>query len=161
MSEYFLPLGESLLCETEDSCTCVECRFIDETLWVTQALMAELFQKDVRTIKEHLQNIYNEQEPEPEATIWKYRIVRQEGNRQVNRNIDRYNLDAILSVSYRVRSTRGTQFRRWATERLHEYLEKGFTMDDERLKNPSVAGSGVPDHFDGSECRKRAPDKSA
>ncbi|WP_434110723.1 virulence RhuM family protein [Methylocaldum sp. GT1TLB] len=110
--------------------------------------MAELFQKDVRTINEHLQNIYEEQELDPEATIRKFRIVRQEGNRKVSRNIDHYNLDAILAVGYRVRSVRGTQFRRWATERLREYLVKGFTLDDERLKNPPVAGSGVPDYFD-------------
>ncbi|MVF21449.1 hypothetical protein EVC37_07550 [Methylocaldum sp. BRCS4] len=95
--------------------------------------MAELFQKDVRTINEHLQNIYEEQELDPEATIRKFRIVRQEGNRKVSRNIDHYNLDAILAVGYRVRSVRGTQFRRWATERLREYLAKGFTLMVTRL----------------------------
>jgi len=140
--------GEFLLYETQDSKVRVECRFVEESLWLTQALIAELFQKDVRTINEHLQNIFEEGELEPGATIRKFRIVRQEGERQVNRNIDHYNLDAILAVGYRVRSTRGTQFRRWATERLREYLVKGFTMDDERLKNPPVAGSGIPDHFD-------------
>lgn len=140
--------GEFLLYQTEDGKTRVECRFVEDTLWLTQALMAELFQKDVRTINEHLQNIYEEGELEPEATIRKFRIVRQEGLRQVNRNIDHYNLDAILAVGYRVRSTRGTQFRRWATERLREYLVKGFTLDDQRLKNPPVAGSGIPDYFD-------------
>lgn len=141
-------LGEFLLYETEDGKTRVECQFVEDTLWLTQALMAELFQKDVRTINEHLQNIYEEGELEPGATIRKFRIVRQEGSRQVNRNIDHYHLDAILAVGYRVRSTRGTQFRRWATERLREYLVKGFTLDDQRLKNPPVAGSGVPDYFD-------------
>ncbi len=84
----------------------------------------------------------------PQATIRKFRIVRQEGARQVSRNLDHYNLDAILAVGYRVRSTRGTQFRRWATGRLREYLVKGFTLDDERLKNPPMAGEGVPDRFD-------------
>ena len=142
------PAGEFLLYETEDGRTRVECRFVDDTLWLTQALMAELFQKDVRTINEHLQNIYEEQEIDPEATIRKFRIVRSEGSRQVSRHLDHYNLDAILAVGYRVRSTRGTQFRRWASERLREYLVKGFTLDDERLKNPPVAGSGVPDRFD-------------
>ncbi|MES2264419.1 MAG: virulence RhuM family protein [Pseudomonadota bacterium] len=142
------PSGEFLLYETDDGRTRVECRFVEDTLWLTQALMAELFQKDVRTINEHLQNIYDEGELDPEATIRKFRIVRQEGSRQVNRNIDHYNLDAILAVGYRVRSARGTQFRRWATERLREYLVKGFTLDDARLKNPPVAGNGVPDHFD-------------
>ena len=142
------PAGEFLLYETEDGRTRIECRFEDQTLWLSQALIGELFQKDVRTINEHLLNIYEEGELTPEATIRKFRIVRQEGSRDVARLIEHYNLDAILSVGYRVRSPRGTQFRRWATERLREYLVKGFTMDDERLKNPPVAGSGVPDYFD-------------
>jgi hypothetical protein len=142
------PAGEFLLYQTEDGRTRVECRFIDDTLWLTQALMAELFQKDVRTINEHLKNAYEEGELEAGATIRKFRIVRQEGGRQVSRNLDHYNLDAILAVGYRIRSQRGTQFRRWATERLREYLIKGFTLDDERLKNPPVAGSGVSDRFD-------------
>lgn len=140
--------GEFLLYETADGQTRVECRFVEETLWLTQALMAELFQKDVRTINEHLQNIYDDAELNPAATIRKFRIVRQEGGRQVNRNLDHYSLDAILAVGYRVRSKCGTQFRRWATERLREYLVKGFTLDDERLKSPPVAGSGIPDYFD-------------
>ena len=142
------PQGEILLYQTEDGRTRVECRFENETLWLSQALIAELFEKDVRTINEHLQNIYEEGELEPEATIRKFRIVRREGNREVARLIEHYSLDAILAVGYRVRSPRGTQFRRWATERLREYLLKGFTMDDERLKNPPVEGSGVPDYFD-------------
>jgi len=142
------PVGEIILYRTEDGRTRLECRFVDETLWLPQALMAELFQKDVRTINEHLQNIYAEGELEPGATIRRFRIVRQEGRRQVAREIEHYSLQAILSVGYRVRSSRGTQFRIWATERLREYLVKGFTMDDERLRNPPVEGSGVPDYFD-------------
>jgi hypothetical protein len=137
-----------LLYQTEDGRTRVECRFMDETLWLSQALIAELFQKDVRTINEHLQNIYMEGEIDAQATIRKFRIVRPEGPRGVARDIDYYDLDAILAVGYRVRSARGTQFRRWATERLSEYLVKGFTMDDQRLKNPPVEGSGGPDYFD-------------
>ncbi len=86
----------------------------------------------------------------------KFRIIRQEGSRQVGRNIDHYGLDAIFAVGYRVRSQRGTQFRRWATERLREYLVKGFVMDDERLKNPPIEGFGVPDYFD--ELLKRIRD---
>ncbi|MDP1774444.1 MAG: virulence RhuM family protein [Methylobacter sp.] len=140
--------GEFLLYETEDGKTRVECRFVEDTLWLTQALMAELFQVKIPTINEHLKTIYADGELLPEATIRKFLIVRQEGSRQVSRNIDHHNLDAILAVGYRVRSTRGTQFRRWATERLREYLVKGFTLDDQRLKNPPVAGSGVPDYFD-------------
>jgi hypothetical protein len=142
------PTGEIVLYQTEDGQTRVECRFEQETLWLSQALMAELFQKDVRTINEHLQGIYREGELEAQATIRKFRIVRREGTRDVARAIEHYNLDAVLAVGYRVRSDRGTQFRRWATERLREYLVKGFTMDDERLKTPPVDGSGVPDYFD-------------
>jgi hypothetical protein len=142
------PTGEIVLYLTEDGRTRVECRFVDETLWLSQALIAELFQKDVRTVNEHLQNIYEEGEIEAQATIRKFRIVRREGPRDVEREIEHYNLDAILAVGYRVRSERGMQFRRWATERLSEYLVKGFTMDDQRLKNPPVEGSGVPDYFD-------------
>ena len=140
--------GEFLLYETEDGRTRVECRFVDDSLWLTQALMAELFQVKVPTINEHLRTLYADGEIQPEATIRKFLIVRQEGARQVKRSIDHYNLDAILAVGYRVRSTRGTQFRRWATEQLREYLLKGFVLDDERLKNPPVAGSAVPDRFD-------------
>ena len=110
--------------------------------------MAELYQKDVRTINEHLRNLFDEGELDPGATIRKFRMVRQEGAREVTREIEYYNLDAILAVGYRVRSQRGTWFRRWATERLREYLVKGFTMDDERLRNPPVAGSVAPDYFD-------------
>tara|TARA_Y100001934_G_C12363463_1_gene782070 strand:- start:2443 stop:2937 length:495 start_codon:yes stop_codon:yes gene_type:complete len=110
--------------------------------------MAELYDKDVRTINEHLVNIYNEEELVQNATIRKFRIVRLEGVRQVNRQIDHYNLEAILAVGYRVRSQRGTQFRQWATQVLQEYLIKGFAMDDERLKNPPVGHSAVPDYFD-------------
>lgn len=143
-----LPHGELLLYQTEDGRTRVECRFQEDTLWLSQALMAELFGKDVRTINEHLQNVFEEGELRPERTIRKFRIVRQEGTREVARTIEHYNLDAILAVGYRVRSPRGTQFRQWATERLREYLVKGFVMDDVRLKNPPVAGSGVPDYFD-------------
>ena len=142
------PTGEIVLYKTEDGRTRVECRFVDETLWLTQALIAELFQKDVRTVNEHLRNIYAEGEIEAGATIRKFRIVRREGLRDVEREIEHYNLDAILAVGYRVRSERGTQFRRWATERLSEYLVKGFTIDYQRLKNPPVEGSGVPDYFD-------------
>jgi hypothetical protein len=142
------PTGEIVLYQTEDGRTRVECRFVDQTLWLSQALIAELFQKNVRTVNEHLQNIYQEGELGEQATIRRFRIVRREGPRAVEREIEHYSLDAILAVGYRVRSERGTQFRRWATERLTEYLLKGFTMDDQRLKNPPVEGSGVPDYFD-------------
>ncbi len=143
------PVGEFLLYETEDGRTRVECRFLNDSIWLTQALMAELFQVTVATINEHLKTLYADQELASEATIRKFLIVRLEGARQVRRQIDHYNLDAILAVGYRVRSVRGVQFRRWASERLREYLIKGFTLDDERLKNPQIDGtSEVPDRFD-------------
>ena len=142
------PAGEFLVYQTEDGKTRVECRFEQETLWLSQALISDLFRVSVATVNEHLKNIYEEAELAPEATIRKFRIVRREGQREVSRLIEYYNLDAILAVGYRVRSPRGTQFRRWATDRLREYLVKGFTMDDERLKNPPVQGLGVPDYFD-------------
>jgi hypothetical protein len=142
------PTGEIILYATEDGRARVECRFVDATVWLTQALMAELYQKDVRTINEHLRNLFEEKELEPASTIRKFRIVRREGAREVAREVEHYSLAAILAVGYRVRSPRGAQFRRWATERLGEYLVKGFTMDDQRLKSPPADGSGVPDYFD-------------
>lgn len=142
------PSGEFILYQTEDGHTRVECRFEAETLWLSQALMAELFQTTPQNITLHLKALYDDQELIEAATCKDFLQVRQEGSRQVRRTVKHYNLDAILAVGYRVRSPRGTQFRRWATERLREYLLKGFVMDDERLKNPPVAGSGVPDYFD-------------
>ena len=141
-----LPNSEIILYQTEDGRTRIQCWFENETIWLTQALIAELFEKDLRTINEHLVNIFDEGELRREATIRKFRIVRTEGKREVVREIEHYNLDAILAVGFRVRSHRGTQFRQWAIGRLNEYLVKGFTMDDERLKNPP--GKGQKDYFD-------------
>jgi hypothetical protein len=104
-----------------------------------------LFQKDIRTINEHIKNIFAEGELEPDATVRKFRIVQDEGSRKVSRDIDFYNLDMIIAIGYRVRSHRGTQFRRWATERLREFLVKGFVMDDLRLKEGRNLGA---DYFD-------------
>lgn len=143
-----LPIGEFLLYQSDDGSTRVECRFGNETLWLPQAGMAELFQTTPQNITLHLKALYAEGEISMEATCKDYLQVRAEGERQVRRSVRHYNLEAILAVGYRVRSVRGTQFRRWATERLGEYLLKGYTMDDERLKNPPVAGSAVPDYFD-------------
>jgi hypothetical protein len=140
------PQSSIVLYRTEDGRTRIQCRFEDETIWLAQAQIAELFDKDVRTVNEHLVNVFEEGELDRTATIRKFRIVRIEGARTVEREIDHYRLEAILAVGYRVRSSRGTQFRQWATARLSEYLVKGFTMDDERLKNPP--GPGVPDYFD-------------
>lgn len=138
--------GEIVLYQAEDGRTRIECRFADETLWLTQPQLAELFQVTPPTINEHLKGIYAEGELEPERTIRKFRMVRSEGERQVTRYLDHYNLAAILAVGYRVRSARGTTFRQWATDRLKEYLVKGFVLDDERLKNPP--GPDTPDYFD-------------
>jgi len=140
------PQSSLILYQTEDGRTRIQCRFENDTIWLTQALLAELFQKDVRTINEHLVNIFEEGELSREATIRRFRIVRLEGSREVAREVEHYSLPAILAVGYRVRSSRGTQFRQWATARLSEYLMKGFTLDDERLKNPP--GKGHTDYFD-------------
>jgi len=140
------PSGEVILYQTEDQKTRIQVRLADRTVWLTQKQLSELFQVSVSSVNEHLKNIYDEHELDPEATIRKFRIVQTEGGREVSRMVDCYNLETTLAVGYRVRSVRGTQFRRWATERLAEYLVKGFVLDDERLKNPP--GTGVTDHFD-------------
>jgi hypothetical protein len=137
------PKSQIILYQTEDGRTRVECRFENETVWLTQKLMAELFQKDVRTINEHIQNVFTGGELSPDSVIRKFRITAADGKTYETQH---YNLDVVISVGYRVKSHRGTQFRIWATQRLHEYLVKGFTMDDERLKNPP--GPDVPDYFD-------------
>ncbi len=126
--------GELILYSTDDGAATVGLRAVDGTVWLSQREIAELFDKDVRTVNEHIKNIFDEGECEPAATIRKFRIVQTEGARQVEREVDTYNLDVIISVGYRVRSPRGTQFRRWATTVLKEYLVKGFAMDDARLK---------------------------
>ena len=144
INKALVPAGSSfLLYTTEDGKTRIQVKLQDETVWLTQKLMAELFQISVPTINEHIKTIYKDRELVPEATIRKFRIVQSEGVRDVSREIDFYNLDMIISVGYRVNSLRGTQFRMWATQRLREYVVKGFTMDDERLKQ---AGGG--NYFD-------------
>jgi hypothetical protein len=140
------PASDLILYQTEDGKTRIQCRFEDESIWLTQAQIAELYQKDVKTINEHLLNIYEDKELDEDSTIRKFRIVRLEGKREVIREISHYSLQAILAVGFRVRSKRGTQFRQWANERLSEYLVKGFAMDDQRLKEPVT--SGLPDYFD-------------
>ncbi|HZF08433.1 MAG TPA: virulence RhuM family protein [Thermoanaerobaculia bacterium] len=137
--------SEIVFYQGEDGRSRLQVRLDGGTVWLTQRLLAELYQKDVRTINEHLQNIFEEGELDPEPTIRKFRIVRTEGEREVSRLVDHYNLEAILAVGYRVRSHRGTQFRRWATERLREYVVKGFVLDDERLKEGHTLGA---DYFD-------------
>jgi hypothetical protein len=140
------PPPSLILYQTEDGRTRIECRFEGETLWLTQALIAELFATTPQNITQHIKAIYAEGELDEQATCKPYLQVRQEGVRRVERAALHYGLPMILAVGYRVRSPRGTQFRQWATARLSEFLVKGFTMDDERLKNPP--GPGVPDYFD-------------
>lgn len=125
-----------LLYETADGQARIEVQLTDETVWLSQKLMSELFQKDVRTINKHIQNIYAEGELKPDSTIRQFRMHNAEGLREVIRPVDFYNLDVIISVGYRVTSHRGTQFRIWATQKLREFLIKGFVLDDERLKEP-------------------------
>ncbi len=137
--------SEIVLYQGEDGQSRIQVRLDGGTVWLTQRLLAELYQKDVRTINEHILNIFEEAELDPGATIRKFRIVQVEGKREVARLVDHYNLEVILAVGYRVRSHRGTQFRRWATERLREYLVKGFVLDDERLKEGRTLGA---DYFD-------------
>ncbi|MEI7267182.1 virulence RhuM family protein [Pectobacterium versatile] len=141
------PSGEFVMFSTEDGLLRIECRFESETLWLPQAAMANLYQVTPQAITQHIKTIYEEGELEQNATCKYFLQVRQEGSRQVSRNTLHYSLPVILAVGYRVRSTRGTQFRQWATQTLQEYLIKGFVMDDERLKNPPVGPSVVPDYF--------------
>ena len=138
--------GEFLLYQTEDGSSRIQCRLEGETIWLTQAQLAELFQTTPQNITLHLKAVFAEGELNEMATCKDYLQVRQEGGREVSRNLRHYNLPSILAVGFRVRSHRGTQFRQWATARLNEYLVKGFAMDDERLKNPP--GKGQKDYFD-------------
>lgn len=111
---------------------------LDDTVWLNQRQMAELFEKDVRTVNEHIKNIYQEQELSQEPTIRKFRIVQQEGKRSVNRAVDHYNLDFIISVGYRVKSQRGVQFRQWATRTLKQHLVEGYTLNQQRLNERGI-----------------------
>ena len=131
-----LPASQFLIYQAEDGQTKIDVRFEDESVWLTQQMMVELFQTTQQNISLHISNIYEERELTPEATHKEYLLVRQEGKRQVHRSIDHYNLDMIISVGYRVKSHVATKFRIWATKQLREFIVKGFVLDDERLKNP-------------------------
>jgi hypothetical protein len=128
--------GQFLVYEAEDGKVKIDVRLENETVWLTQQLMVELFQSSQQNISHHVRSIYEEGELAPESTHKKYLLVRLEGNREVKRLIDYYNLDMIISVGYRVKSHVATRFRIWATQRLREFIIKGFVLDDERLKNP-------------------------
>lgn len=127
--------AEFLIFTSQDGKNSIEARYEDETIWLTQKLMAELFEVNIATINEHLKNIYKNNELDIKSTIRKFLIVQTEGKRQISRNIDFYNLDTIISVGYRVNSLRATQFRQWATKVLREFAIKGFVLDKKRLEN--------------------------
>ena len=129
-----LPTGEFLLYQTEDAQTRVQLRVAEGTVWMTQKQLAELYQVSVPAIAQHVRNVFTERELMPEATVKEYLIVAPEAARTVERRIAHYRLEMVLAIGYRVRSHRGTQFRRWATEQLKSYLVKGFVLDDERFK---------------------------
>ena len=129
--------SEILIYQNPEGNIKIDVRLQEETVWLTQAQMGQLFGKDKRTISEHISNIFNEGELEKSSTVRKFRTVQTEGNREVERELDHYNLDVIISVGYRVKSVQGTQFRIWATQRLKEYIIKGFTLNDDRFKSGS------------------------
>ena len=139
------PDGEFIFFQTSDGRVRLECRFESETLWLSQAMICELFDKAKATISGHIKNIFEEGELLENSVVRFYRTTAADGK---NYNVQYFSLPLILAVGYRVRSTRGTQFRQWATQTLQEYLIKGFVMDDDRLKNPPVGKSVVPDYFD-------------
>lgn len=130
--------SQIIIYKAETGETKIDVRFENETVWLTQKDLAELFQVTIPTISEHIKNIYGEAELKKESTIRKFLIVQKEGTREVSRELDYYNLDLIISVGYRVKSGIATAFRQWATARLREYIVKGFVLDDERLKNPDL-----------------------
>lgn len=145
MSNNIANRGEILLYSDENGREFVNVIFNDETFWLTQKAMSELFDVNVPAISKHLQNIYDEGELERDATVSKMEMVRQEGERQVKRKVDYYNLDAIIAVGYRVNSKKATRFRQWATKTLKEYIQKGFVLNDEMMKNGRPFGK---DYFD-------------
>lgn len=145
MGNEMMGQGEILLYSNGSDKEYVSVVFKDETFWLTQKAMAELFDVNVPAVSKHLQNIYEEQELSRDATISKMETVRQEGERQVKRTVDFYNLDAIIAVGYRVNSKNATRFRQWATKTLKEYIQKGFVLNDEMMKNGRPFGK---DYFD-------------
>lgn len=145
MSNEIANSGEILLYSYEGSKTYIDVYFRDETFWLTQAGMAELFDVNVPAISKHLKNIFDEQELDRNSTVSKMETVHQEGDRSVKRAIDFYNLDAIIAVGYRVNSKKATRFRQWATRTLREYIQKGFVLNDELMKNGRAFGK---DYFD-------------
>jgi len=138
MSDLVPQNSQIIIYKSEDGRIKLDVRFDGDTVWLTQKLLAELFDVEINTVNYHLKEIFKSQELIEAATIRNFRIVQKEGKREVNRDVVFYNLDAIISLGYRVNSARATQFRIWATQKLREYIVKGFVLDDERLKNPDA-----------------------
>lgn len=147
-----VPKGESVLYKSKGGKIQVECRFESDTLWLSQAMMCDLYGKAKATISEHISNVFAEGELAENAVVRFYRTTAADGKPY---NVKYFSLPMVIAVGYRVRSIRGTQFRQWATQTLQEYLVKGFVMDDERLKNPPVGDSVVPDYFNEMLARIR------
>ena len=145
MSNELSNAGKILIYQNEKGDTKVDVYFSEDTIWMTQKSMCELYQVAKSSISEHIRHIYEDGELEMNATVRKFRTVQSEGARSVNRELDYYNLDMILAVGYRVRSNVGIHFRRWASSVLTEYMKKGFVLNDERLRNPKEFGA---DYFD-------------
>ena len=143
--------GEIIVYQAPDGLTKVDVRFEGDTVWLTQAQLVDLYHSSKANISEHIKHIFEDGEQSEEATVRKFRTVQMEGNRQVTREIAHYNLDIIIAVGYRVRTRVGTQFRQWATARLKEYMQKGFALDDDRLK-----GNGGGSYW--KELVERSPD---
>ncbi|PXW53054.1 hypothetical protein DFO55_113121 [Grimontella sp. AG753] len=139
------PAGEFLMFTSGDGKVRIECRFENDTLWLSQAMICDLYGKAKSTISGHIKNIFEDAELDENSVVRFYRTTAVDGKTY---NVQFFSLPLILAIGYRVRSIRGTQFRQWATQTLQEYLVKGFVMDDERLKNPPVGSSSVPDYFD-------------
>lgn len=129
--------GEILIYENQEGNIKIDVRLEEETVWLTQGQLCELFQKSKATISEHIANVFEEGELDEKATVRKFRTVQREGSRIVERELEYYNLDVTISVGYRVKSPQGTQFRTWATQRLKEYIIKGFALNDDRFKSGS------------------------
>lgn len=141
-NQHISTVKEFLVFTTAEGNATVDVCIADETVWLSQKLIAALYGVSVATINEHIKNIYKSGELVQNSTIRKFRIVQLEGNREVTREVEHYNLDVIISVGYRVNSHRATQFRQWATEQLKNYIIKGFILDSQRLKNGPLFGKG-------------------
>jgi hypothetical protein len=142
------PKGEIILYQTADGRVKLDVKFHDDSVWLTKQMMADLYQTSKQNISYHISSVYEEGELQTDRTSKNYLLVQKEGQRQVQREADFYNLEMIIAVGYRVKSKIATRFRVWATEHLKEYLIKGFVLNDERLKNPPTPGSSIPDYFD-------------